>query len=641
MGDFKMTGKANYITLSINVNGQVHKVKVQEGVGIISNEQAWQAKNGSLFRMEEKTETKKREDGTTYKAGLDIFTPKSTAEIKMTEAEFALFKNIADNTNEGNGIILSKADITKAQELFKQGKFTEDITKNLPKGYTGAKEDQDRNTYSVEAIISNYSKDKEAVAKSLGKDYEYDKAIIKFYNNISNSNHAIDTNLEKYSKLSVDGVVKREYAGPGEGESWTEYTYTDKSGNIITMSPDYDGNSTMVRKEFTDSDGKRVTECYIHDEYNISYQAGDLKYNSDYTYYQRIDSRINSCAYENSYFSYPKLKVSKTSDGKEVAEIYKENEDNKVVLDKIVISYNNNGKSIVEEHNSNGDLQEKRVTYKENGKFIIEKHSSNDEITKKIVTYTSKGKRFYEEYDGKNNLTEKFAEYMNTKGKYVYEKYDSNDKLKERSSYGIDEYYTDGKLTRKETYDYAFNYENGKRTSTEISRGSGSKNLRTTIDTSGKKLSFNGFDVQKYRDQERSKEGQKYYERFKDMSPKDIAKKIKSQIDGPSLNSDTLAIVEGIPTVKLVSVMKEYAETGGIWFGNKAPLLTDLVNEWNMKSDDLVEIARRAFASYLMTTKEANLQESDANMAEKVLKGCDDESKLKEFLQSVEKHVTK
>ena len=125
------------------------------------------------------------------------------------------------------------------------------------------------------------------------------------------------------------------------------------------------------------------------------------------------------------------------------------------------------------------------------------------------------------------------------------------------------------------------------------------------------------------------------------MNPAEIAKKLKSQIDLPSKNAKTLAMVEGIPTHKLYDVMKAYSQTGGFWFGNKAGLLTDLADEWGMNPYDLTEIAKRAFASYLLVTKDDNLAKADSEMVKMLRFGCSDEEKIKEFLQNVEKQIIK
>ena len=152
-----------YLNVNVNVNGKVHKVRIQEGIGIDQTDSyhqdaAWRVKNGSLFAWEEKKAVKYNRDGEPYTEIFGTLSPKTTNELKMTEAEFALLKNVADNVNEGGDVLtLSRADIEKAQDLFTQGKFTADVTKNLPSGYHGSKETQHMESGEYLTTSVNYA----------------------------------------------------------------------------------------------------------------------------------------------------------------------------------------------------------------------------------------------------------------------------------------------------------------------------------------------------------------------------------------------------------------------------------------------------------------------------------------------------
>ena len=59
-----------------------------------------------------------------------------TNSVKMTNYQFATFKAMANNTNEGTGkLTFSKADMDSAMNKFSKGGFVKDISEFLAKGY--------------------------------------------------------------------------------------------------------------------------------------------------------------------------------------------------------------------------------------------------------------------------------------------------------------------------------------------------------------------------------------------------------------------------------------------------------------------------------------------------------------------------
>ena len=632
-----MADQKGYVNVNINVNGTVHRVRIQEGVAIgldQSYNTPLEAKNGTIFSMEEKTEKHKNELGEIYDVGTGIFTAKTTHEIKMSEAEFALFRNVADNVKEGDMLTLSKADIDAAQNLYKQGKFTADVTKNIPQGFYGSKDMQDLGENTVRARISNYDENAKAVAKAAGKEYHSQYAAVVFNKKPGTGYDGIDRDLERYLKLSADGTVTRTFSGPGEGDYWSEYTYTDKNGNKITMSPDYNQNAgkpnkeVMIKKEYTDSNGKHVIDTYVDGTY-ISYK---LPNGND------VD-----CA---------KVVTSKTTDGKEVIELYKNSEDgNKKVLDKVIVHYTNNGKKVIEYHNKDGALTSKTVDYEENGKKVHEDYNEKNNMTGKSASYTKGNKSVREAYDGQNkyvgkevswNVVRETPQGVGTITDTYKEQYNSNNKLIEKVEPGATSYYDNGVITKKELggkEDEVIYYKNGKFSHRAVQKyGKGYKRYECVLyhDCVAK---CGNFDVEAEVKKPLSEKAQEYRKKFTGKSPKEIAKTLKGQIDGPSFNDKTLAMIDAIPTGQFLKVMKEYAQTGGIWFGNKASLFKDLMNEWNIEDEAFVAVAKKAYASYLLSKQVSDFSENDIDMAQKVSKGCSDSDKVKEFMQSVEKYI--
>jgi len=109
----------NYVTFNVNVKGKSHKVQIEKGVTFENNTKTYKVDNSGKLQIFDKN-TKKWTSG---------------SSISMTNYQFQVFRAVADNAKEGNGIILSSKDIDKSFELYKNGKLTEDLSKGLPTGY--------------------------------------------------------------------------------------------------------------------------------------------------------------------------------------------------------------------------------------------------------------------------------------------------------------------------------------------------------------------------------------------------------------------------------------------------------------------------------------------------------------------------
>ena len=96
-----------YIEINIQVGGLFQKVKVEKGISI--------SDGGSVFTP--------KKDGETFR-----FENKRQLEVFL-----AIANN--DNSENINGIVLSKKDIDKAEELYRQGKLTSDLSEYLYNAY--------------------------------------------------------------------------------------------------------------------------------------------------------------------------------------------------------------------------------------------------------------------------------------------------------------------------------------------------------------------------------------------------------------------------------------------------------------------------------------------------------------------------
>ena len=504
-------GNSNFINASINVEGKIYKIKVEEGIGfnydnLQRNTPAWYVKNGSLFTWVDKATY--NEYGFPLEGG-EILSPKKTNEIKMSKAEFALFKNVADNINENKETLtLSRADIEKAQELYKKGQFTKDISKNIPSGYKGYKNSQDLETDEyVTAEISTYDEKEEEIAKAKDQEYEYKTASMTFYHNITE-----DEYLEKYSKMSSDGTVKIVYAGSHDDGTWTEYTYRDKDGSLITESPDWtlDGepakNPVLLQVEHTDKDGKQVKtgiKRYIETPYDFKTTLDGLDY------------------------AYEQTKTFKTSDGKEALEVYNKDDNGDFILEKTAIKYKKENTEIYELKDGKGDLLEKHLYTPENDKTILEKYDQN-KLSQKVINYTKNDIEYNEIYNGNNELVDKTIRENN---KFIKEEYGPNNKLKTKTikynedNNSITEIYDSNQtLTKKIT-------KKGNSSSCDIIIEDYVKNY-TIITNKDKLVKCEDFDIKEKIKSKLSDKELKYNREFKNAQPEEIAQSIKEQING-------------------------------------------------------------------------------------------------------------
>lgn len=130
-------GIADFVNVKVNVKGEQKSIKIEKGCTV-------------------ETGTKRYSVGENGKVSIfNKNTGKTTTSntIDMTNYQFSTFRAMANNTNEGVGKwALSIADIQKSMEMFRQGKFTQDIKQFLAKGYAP----KDSKLRSGENKISTY-----------------------------------------------------------------------------------------------------------------------------------------------------------------------------------------------------------------------------------------------------------------------------------------------------------------------------------------------------------------------------------------------------------------------------------------------------------------------------------------------------
>ena len=217
-------GNSNFINVNINVDGKIHKVKIEEGIGLTSNNGNTSNAifEGSIFNAKSKE--------TEY--GGEWHWTKGK-EIKMNASEFALFKNIADNCKEGNDIIFSKDDLNKAFSLYENGKFTIDINKNLPKGDFAKPEMQDRRGYEY---LKAASKHGEVGFSLLEEDQwgDFNSDIAKALNNGTTDTVITSWSYGDSPDITHGYIDKDGWFCNLDGNKLSR-TATDKNGNKIKV----------------------------------------------------------------------------------------------------------------------------------------------------------------------------------------------------------------------------------------------------------------------------------------------------------------------------------------------------------------------------------------------------------------------
>ena len=264
---------SNFVNVNLNVNGKKHVIKLEKGVslqGVSIHSSGKLVKNEVTYKEVSFDDSGEPVSGNLPKMLNNkdyhvMYSQKEVNEIKLTEAEYAMLKNIADNDN--NKGTLSKEDLASGVEKFVNAQFSDDIKKDLPKGYHIERSKQDRGGY--ESL--------HAVATKNGKDESLDVAFVS----------EDDSNLGELLDKSADGKVYEESFGDGEfdfaylgkdnkvhtynqGSSYYSTAYKDKDGTLITEFSD--GTKS---KEYKTKDGKQIYELY--DE-NAELERKEVRY---------------------------------------------------------------------------------------------------------------------------------------------------------------------------------------------------------------------------------------------------------------------------------------------------------------------------------------------------------------------------
>ena len=129
----------DFVNVKVQIGKTTREVKIEKGC-LFEN-------NGGQYIVDD--------DGKLNVFDKSANTWKTASSIKMTNYQMKAFEAVANNSSEGQGIILSKKDIELAQQKFKQGGFTKDMSEFLPDGYKIDKPKMSSAEKYVQAYVTN------------------------------------------------------------------------------------------------------------------------------------------------------------------------------------------------------------------------------------------------------------------------------------------------------------------------------------------------------------------------------------------------------------------------------------------------------------------------------------------------------
>ena len=167
---------------------------------------------------------------------------KTTNSIKMTNYQMKAFEAVANNSKEGQGIILSKKDIELAQQKFKQGGFTKDMSEFLPNGYKIEKPKMSSAEKYVQAYVTNGKATQSATLKFQIAEISQ----LKEASNNYQKNTKVQTKPKIYEKNGEK--IKDEYNSDGtlKKRSFVDspndyYLYSYKNNKLVSAQYYSDG----------------------------------------------------------------------------------------------------------------------------------------------------------------------------------------------------------------------------------------------------------------------------------------------------------------------------------------------------------------------------------------------------------------
>lgn len=216
----------DFVNVKVQIGKTTREVKIEKGC-LFEN-------NGGQYIVDD--------DGKLNVFDKSANTWKTASSIKMTNYQMKAFEAVANNSSEGQGIILSKKDIELAQQKFKQGGFTKDMSEFLPDGYKIDKPKMSSAEKYVKAHVTNGKDTQSATLKFQIAEISQLKEASNHYQ----QNTKVQTKPKIYEKNGVK--VKDEYNSDGtlKKRSFADdphsfYTYSYQNNKLASAEYYFEG----------------------------------------------------------------------------------------------------------------------------------------------------------------------------------------------------------------------------------------------------------------------------------------------------------------------------------------------------------------------------------------------------------------
>lgn len=267
----------DFVNVKVQIGKTTREVKIEKGC-LFEN-------NGGQYIV--------GDDGKLNVFDKNANTWKTANSIKMTNYQMKAFEAVANNSSEGQGIILSKKDIELAQQKFKQGGFKKDMSEFLPEGYKIDKPKMSSAEKYVQAYVTNGKDTQSATLKFQIAEMSQ----LKEASNNYQKNTKVETKPKIYEKngrkvkdeYNSDGTLKkRSFAD----DSHSYYSYSYKNNKLASaeyyfegvkfddITFDEKGNITKVLSRSADT----PDQAFKYDAQNRLVEAKSLR-NDNYTKY--------------------------------------------------------------------------------------------------------------------------------------------------------------------------------------------------------------------------------------------------------------------------------------------------------------------------------------------------------------------
>lgn len=138
---------ADLVNVNVKIGEKTQNIQIEKGVTFENK--------GGIYTVDENGQLKK------FDKKANVWTDAS--KIEMTNYQWKAFQNVSNN--DGDAKSYTKADIEKAQEMYRKGEFTADMSNDLPAGYKIEKPKLDSKQGMVQVYVTNGKEKQSATLK--------------------------------------------------------------------------------------------------------------------------------------------------------------------------------------------------------------------------------------------------------------------------------------------------------------------------------------------------------------------------------------------------------------------------------------------------------------------------------------------